>query len=85
MNMKYWNNDIVTSYEIQHFFRWVKQYATISVLTQWVWMTFSEKIKIWSKQLNKLVKRNCLLNFDVLVMVSMNNNVMNQLKSWPVN
>ena len=43
-------------------------------------MTFSEKIKIWSKQLNKLVKRNCLLNFDVLVMVSMNNNVMTQLK-----
>ena len=43
-------------------------------------MTFSEKIKIWSKQLNKLVKRNCILNFDVLVMVSMNNNVMTQLK-----
>ena len=43
-------------------------------------MTFSEKIKFWSKQLNKLVKRNCLLNFDVLVMVSMNNNVMTQLK-----
>ena len=43
-------------------------------------MTFSEKMKIWSKQLNKLVKRNCLLNFDVLVMVSMNNNVMTQLK-----
>ena len=57
MNMKYWNNDIVTSYEIQHFFRWVKQYATISVLTQWVWMTFSEKIKILSKQLNKLGKK----------------------------